>query len=648
MRSVGHSVADFQASRTLYAPYLRLTASSIPNPQKTVTERDWHGQIAASICRSRWRNRCRIARATSRRASCRFFTDHELPHANHQSRPAVPGGRLSAPCPRAWTTRRRARPGFNFFSAARRAGGGPALPRAAAGRRASSRPGCSAAASSEATGSPSWPRPRPSSSRCSSPASMPARAGTAALVHQHRRPRRLCRAAARHAAVGAARGSPWRPPDLSATLREAAAGTAVRRVATAAEIAAWAPVRGAAASRSAPTSPATSSTARAARAFPRGVLVTQRAIAANARAIAVHGLALGSGDRCTSWLPLYHDMGLVGCCLTPVMTQITVDYLPSTAFARRPLLWLKLLSDLGGTISFGPTFGYELCTRRAQAAMPEGLDLSRWRVAGIGGEMIRANVLDEFARPSPPPGFDAGAFLPSYGLAEATLAVTFAPRGAGVVADTVRQGRTARGRAPRGAGERVAAADGSTRSFVLCGRPMAGYAVEIRDGHGRALPERAIGRVCIKGPSLMSGYFHNDVATRGRAARRRLARHGRPRLPDRRRARDHRPQQGPDHRRRPQHLAAGRRVGGRAAGRRARRRRRRLRGRRRRRARGGGGRGPVPRRHARGAGRPARRGRRRGAQGRRRRVRGGAGADALAHLHHLGQAEPGRGARPTI
>ena len=104
--------------------------------------------------------------------------------------------------------------------------------------------------------------------------------------------------------------------------------------------------------------------------FPRGVLVTQRAIAANARAIAVHGLALRADDRCTSWLPLYHDMGLVGCCLTPVMAQITVDYLPSTAFARRPLLWLKLLSDLGGTISFGPTFAYELCTRRAQSGCP--------------------------------------------------------------------------------------------------------------------------------------------------------------------------------------------------------------------------------------------------------------------------------------
>ena len=304
------------------------------------------------------------------------------------------------------------------------------------------------------------------------------------------------------------------PDDLRATLEEAARGTGVAAVATADGIAAWAPAA-APLVPFGPDEPCYVQYSSGSTSFPRGVLVTQRAIAANARAIAVHGLALGRGDRCTSWLPLYHDMGLVGCCLTPVMTQITVDYLPSTAFARRPLLWLKLLSDLGGTISFGPTFGYELCTRRAQGSTPEGLDLSRWRVAGVGGEMIRPNVLEEFARRFAPAGFDARAFLPSYGMAEATLAVTFAPRGRGVVADAVRQGRTLeveRRAVPVESGRGDAA--GAARGFALCGRPMAGYAVEIRDAHGHPLPERAIGRVCVKGPSLMSGYFHNDVATR--------------------------------------------------------------------------------------------------------------------------------------
>jgi fatty-acyl-CoA synthase len=243
-------------------------------------------------------------------------------------------------------------------------------------------------------------------------------------------------------------------------------------------------------------------------------MVTQRAIAANAHAIATHGLALGGDDRCTSWLPLYHDMGLVGCCLTPVMAQITIDYLPSTAFARRPLLWLKLLSKLGGTISFGPTFAYELCTRRAQSGLPDGLDLSRWRVAGIGGEMIRANVLAEFADRFAAAGFDGRAFLPSYGLAEATLAVTFAPLGKGLSVDVVGRGRTLeveRRAVPAGA----TGGGRPTRSFVLCGRPMPGYAIEIRDAHNVPRPERSIGRVCIHGPSLMAGYYRNDLATHG-------------------------------------------------------------------------------------------------------------------------------------
>ncbi len=303
------------------------------------------------------------------------------------------------------------------------------------------------------------------------------------------------------------------PDDLTATLAEAAVGTEVGCVATAADIGSWASSPASVAPLG-PDEPCYIQYSSGSTSFPRGVMVTQRAIVANAYAIAVHGMALSPQDRCTSWLPLYHDMGLVGCCLTPVMAQVSVDYLPTTAFARRPLLWLKLLSDLGGTISFGPTFGYELCTRRAQNGVPDGLDLSRWRVAGIGGEMIRGNVLEEFAQRFASAGFDANAFLPSYGLAEATLAVTFAMRGEGVRLDVVGRGRMleVERRAVRVEGPRR---PGTTRSFVVCGRPMPGYAVEIRDAQGRPLRERMIGRVCISGPSLMSGYYRNDLATHG-------------------------------------------------------------------------------------------------------------------------------------
>jgi fatty-acyl-CoA synthase len=302
--------------------------------------------------------------------------------------------------------------------------------------------------------------------------------------------------------------------DLLDTLRAAAAPTAVTMVGAPATFyelpkstARLAPMR--------PHEPCYIQYSSGSTSFPRGVLVTQQAIAANVRAMAEDGIAVRAGDRCVTWLPLYHDMGLVGCCLTSVMTQTTVDYLASTSFARRPLVWLKLLSKNAGTISFAPTFGYELCARRAATVSIEGLDLRRWRVAGVGGEMIRPSALEEFAQRFTSCGFDPAAFVPSYGLAEATLAVTFAPLGKGVRVDTVERG-DALERGRRAVPFVAAPADDLTRrsrSFVRCGQPMRGYAVEIRDEQNHPLPDRRIGRVCIQGPSLMTGYFRNPDAT---------------------------------------------------------------------------------------------------------------------------------------
>jgi len=248
---------------------------------------------------------------------------------------------------------------------------------------------------------------------------------------------------------------------------------------------------------------------------PRGVLVTQRAVAGNARAIARDGLRVSERDRCVSWLPLYHDMGLVGCCLTPIMAQISIDYIPTTGFARRPLTWLKVMTEQRGTISFAPTFGYELCVRRAAKGGLEPLDLSAWRVAGVGGEMIRTRVLQDFTERFAASGFRGGAFLPSYGLAEATLAVTFATPGRGVEVDWVRCGaaleldRRAVAAEPNSRGP-----NGRARPFAVCGRPMPGYQVEIRDDRNLRLPDRVIGRVCLQSPSLMRGYFRDLQATR--------------------------------------------------------------------------------------------------------------------------------------
>ncbi len=246
--------------------------------------------------------------------------------------------------------------------------------------------------------------------------------------------------------------------------------------------------------------------------LPRGVLVTQRAITANARAIAQHGLQLRPGDRSANWLPLYHDMGLVGFCLTPALSQVTIDYLASTGFARRPLVWLRIMSEHGASISFSPTFGYEHCARASGRVAANGLDLSRWRIAGVGGEMVRPSVLRDFAECFADSGFDEAAFMPSYGLAESTLAVSFSPLGRGVQVDRISREAYARSAIAipangNGSGQ-------SSRAFVKCGGTLPGHLIEIRDEDNEPLPDRRIGWVCISGPSLMRGYYDDPDATR--------------------------------------------------------------------------------------------------------------------------------------
>jgi len=249
--------------------------------------------------------------------------------------------------------------------------------------------------------------------------------------------------------------------------------------------------------------------------LPRGVLVTQRAITENARAIGQHGLQLRPGDRSANWLPLYHDMGLVGFCLTPALSQITIDYLSSTAFARRPLVWLRILSEYGATISFSPTFGYELCARVSRRVEAKSFDLSRWRVAGVGGEMVRPSVLRDFAACFAASGFDPAAFVPSYGLAESTLAVSFSPLGRGLQVDRVRREAYVRSALaiPANGNGKGNGSGQSSRAFVKCGGALPGHRIEIRDENNDPLPDRRIGWVCISGPSLMRGYYDDPDAT---------------------------------------------------------------------------------------------------------------------------------------
>ncbi len=245
--------------------------------------------------------------------------------------------------------------------------------------------------------------------------------------------------------------------------------------------------------------------------LPRGVFATQRSLTSNARGIGQHGLKLRQGDRSTSWLPLYHDMGLVGFCLTPMLSQITIDYLATKSFALRPLTWLKLMSQYGGTISFSPTFGYELCATRGLNGSAKTIDLSRWRVAGIGGEMVRAETLERFAGTFAETGFSPKAFLPSYGLAESTLAVTFAPLEKGVEVDRIDQEHfthTGNVTPVTTKGNSRAA-----RSFVICGSPLPGHEVEVRSEKNDRLPDHHIGRIVVRGPSIMEGYYNDPSAT---------------------------------------------------------------------------------------------------------------------------------------
>lgn len=194
--------------------------------------------------------------------------------------------------------------------------------------------------------------------------------------------------------------------------------------------------------------------------FPHGVAITHHALLNNLAAHS-HGMQIDGTDRCISWLPWYHDMGLVGCFLSPIANQVSTDYLKTEDFARRPLAWLDMISRHDGTaLSYSPTFGYDICARRmsSQTKAAERFDLSRWRVAGNGADMIRPDVMQAFVDAFADAGFKASAFLPSYGLAEATLAVSLMPPGEGIRVELVEETQLS------GGGDSLAANDGPARS----------------------------------------------------------------------------------------------------------------------------------------------------------------------------------------
>jgi fatty-acyl-CoA synthase len=244
--------------------------------------------------------------------------------------------------------------------------------------------------------------------------------------------------------------------------------------------------------------------------FPRGVMITQRAVLNNLSGIINEGMDMRTTDRCVSWLPFYHDMGLVGLVLVPLASQLSVDYLGTREFAMRPRQWLSLMSRNKATISFSPPFGFELCNRRLREGEAETFDLSAWRVAGVGAETIRPQVLYDFAEALAPSGFDRKAFLACYGMAECSLAVSFAPLWGGLSVDRVDADHLALHDHARPTEDAV---EERLSEFVNCGVPLSAFEVEMRDVNGKVVPERHIGVIHVRAPSVMSGYFNEPEIT---------------------------------------------------------------------------------------------------------------------------------------
>ncbi len=242
--------------------------------------------------------------------------------------------------------------------------------------------------------------------------------------------------------------------------------------------------------------------------FPHGVAVTHASLLNNLAGHA-HGMEVRQDDRCISWLPWYHDMGLVGCFLSLIANQISADYIKTEDFARRPLAWLDMISrNPGNSCSYSPTFGYDICARRisSQSHVAERFDLSRWRIAGNGADMIRPDVMQGFVNAFAPAGFKASAFLPSYGLAEATLAVTIMPPGEGIKVELVAEERLSG--CPRDLSRPA-----RYRAIVNCGKAVRDMELAVRDEHGTDLPDHTIGKVWCSGPSVMHSYFRDPEST---------------------------------------------------------------------------------------------------------------------------------------
>jgi len=242
---------------------------------------------------------------------------------------------------------------------------------------------------------------------------------------------------------------------------------------------------------------------------PKGVVLTHANLLANIRAI-VHTIDLKPDDVFVSWLPLYHDMGLICAWLASLYCAAPLVVMSPLAFLARAERWLQAIQHYRGTISAAPNFAYELCVKRIDDARIEGLDLGSWRIAANGAEPVIPDTLHRFTERFARYGFRPGAMTPVYGLAECTVGLLCPPLGRGPRIDRVRrQPFSTAGRA-----EPAAADDAGALNFVSCGSPITGHEVRIVDALGREAGERREGRLEFKGPSATGGYYRNPEQTK--------------------------------------------------------------------------------------------------------------------------------------
>ena len=240
---------------------------------------------------------------------------------------------------------------------------------------------------------------------------------------------------------------------------------------------------------------------------PKGVMIRHRNLVANSTSfLGPGGLGRTPDDVGVSWLPLFHDMGLIGFVLGTLIVDLPVVLMPTPMFARMPRLWLELITKHRGTITYAPNFAYQLVTKRVTDKDLATLDLSSLRIAGCGAEPIRARTLLEFADRFSKCGFDPKALLPSYGMAESCLAITFHQRGTPMIVDRVDPAKMREGVA-------VPSTDPSALELVSCGVPFPGHELAVVDESGAPVGERVVGQVLSRGPSVNDGYFENPEAT---------------------------------------------------------------------------------------------------------------------------------------